>query len=195
MRELKWSLRCMRGFYVLLLGILAVVLFLVNEVTNGKNLLEMFYRMLFVMLQLVMCVLLSERFSVVFRRAQFHRFYRSLPKAWEKERCRFLWIDGFFLVCAAVVFAIGVVFRENLTGGTVPTMLVLLFFAHSVIAKVLAVLPWWLWWIQEIVFFWLFLLLPMESIPIGVGIGAVGVYFIIQFFLYRLLKEYWYTEE
>ena len=195
MRELKWSLKGLRGFCILLVGVFALVLFFVNEVTDGKKLLEVGYRMFFVLLQLMMCLILTERFMVVFRRAQFHRFYRSMPSAWEKECRRFLWIDGFFLVCMAVVFAIGVVFRNALAGGTVPTVLVLLLLGKFIVSKALAVLPWWAWWIQEIIFFWLFLLVPMVHIPLGIGIGAVGVYFIIQYFLYRMLKKYWYTEE
>ncbi len=195
MRELRWSLRGLRGLCILVVGIFALVLVLMDEVTDGKNLLEVGYRMTFVLLQLMMCVLLSERFFVVFRRTQYHRFFRSMTKAWEKECRRFLWIDGFILVCMAVVFAIGVVFRNALAGGSVPTVLVLLLLGNSVVSKVLAVLPWWAWWLQEIVFFWLFLFLPMEHIPLSIGIGAVGVYLIIQYFLYRMLKMYWYIEE
>ncbi len=195
MRELRWSFRGLRVFFVFMVGIFAVVLYFVNEVTNGQKLIETGYRFAFVMLQLVMCVLLSERFSVVFRRAQFHRLYRSMPQAWEKELGRFLWIDGFSLVGAAVLFVVGSVFRNDLTGGRMPTVMVMLFLAHAVIAKALAVLPWWAWWLQEIVFFWLFLFVPMDHIPTGVGIGAVGVYLIVQVFLYRMLKTYWYMEE
>lgn len=195
MRELRWSFRGLRGFFVFLLGLFSVILFLLNEVKEEIDLLETAYRLSFVMLQLMMGVLLSERFFVVLRRTPYHKFYRSMPKAWEKERSRFLWIDGFFLVCAAAMFAIGVVFRKELAGGVAPAVMLLLFLTHAVVAKLLAVLPWWIWWLQEIVFFCLFLFVPVDRIPVGIGIFAVVVYFIIQFFLYGMLKEYWYTEE
>jgi hypothetical protein len=195
MRELRWSLGKMRGISLFVLGLLSIVLILTNTVTDGRNLFGMGYRAVFAILQIVMYVMLWERFSVIFRKSQFHRFYRSMPGAWEKEKNRIVWIDGFFFACSAAVFAVGAVFRDIFAEGTVPTMLVLIFFAHSIMAKVFAILPFWGWWILEIVFFWITLLLPMEYIPVGVGIGAVGVYFIMQSLLNRMLKSYWYTEE
>lgn len=195
MRELRWSFRGLRGFFVFLLGLFAVILFLLNEVKEEIDLLETAYRLSFVMLQLMMGILLSERFFIVLRRTPYHKFYRSMPKAWEKERSRFLWLDGFFLIFAAAMFAIGVVFRNELAGGVAPAVMLLLFLVHAVVAKVLAVLPWWIWWLQEIVFFCLFLFVPADRIPMGIVIFVVAVYFIIQFFLYGMLKEYWYTED
>lgn len=194
MRELKWSLWQLRYFFVLIAGIMAVLLYLVSEEKDGINLLGTAYRTMFVALQMVFGILQTERFSVVLRKAASHKFYRSMSHAWEKEQRRFLWMDGFILGCLAVLFVVGVLFRSELTGGVVPILPVLVFLLYMVFSRSVAAVPY-IGWIIGIVFWWLLLLLPVETVPIGVGIGGVVVFAAVQAALYRMIKSLWHTEE
>ena len=193
MRDLKWSLWPLRYFFVLIAGIMAVLLYLVSEEKDGINLLGTAYRTMFVALQMVFLVLQTERFSVVLRKAASHKFYRSMSHAWEKEQRRFLWMDGFILGCLAVLFVVGVLFRSELTGGVVPILPVLVFLLYMVFSRSVAAVPY-IGWISGIVF-WVLFFLPIENVPIGVGIGGVVVFAAVQAALYRMIKKLWHTEE
>ena len=127
MRELCWSLWKQR--WVFLVFAVTGVLFAgtIYQITGGYGLFELCYRTAFVLLQLIFMLLQRERFHIVLRKERAHRFYRSMPYAWEKEQKRFVRLDVFCIGILAVLLAVGMISRNEFVDVKIPFALVVLF--------------------------------------------------------------------
>ncbi len=197
MRELCWSLWRQR-WAVLFLAVTVVLgagmLYAVIAVGLGFRLFELGYRIAFVLLQTVFMILQRERFLVVLRKEREHRFYRSMPHAWEKEQRRFMRLDVFCAVTLTGLLIVGSLVRNGFADSKVPFALVVFFLVYMVISRIMACVPY-VWWIPEIVFAVVFLLVPALDIsPLLCGGTAVAVGAILGL-LYGFVRKLWETED
>lgn len=197
MREFRWSLWKQRWAF-LAFGVIAVtgawMIYTVIAETDGYGLFEFCYRTAFVVLQLVFLLLQRERFQIVLRKERAHRFYRSMPQAWEKEQKRFVRLDVFCVVMLAVLLAVGILFRNGFVDGLVPFAMVVFFLIYVPASRIVACVPY-VWWMTEIVFAAIFLFVPALDISPVICGGTAVVVGIINVFLYRFVRKLWETED
>lgn len=195
MRELCWRLWKQRGaLFVIAVGVAtcAIMVYQVMEL-YGCGLFELCYRTAFVVLLLVFAVLQREQFSIVLRKERSHRFYRSMPHAWEKEQKRLLWIDVFGAFGVLVLLIVGLRFCGKLSEAGLPYALVVFFLVYMVSSRLLVCVPY-VWWLAEVVFGLMFVIMSgMDVSPLlcaGTAVVAGGV----QGLLCRLVRKLWYME-
>lgn len=152
MRELWWSLR-KQWWSFLAFVVVAVIgvgmVYTVMAETGGYSLFELCYRTMFVLLQLMFVLLQRERFQIVLRKVRAHRFYRSMPYAWEKEQRRFVWLDVFCVAMLAVLLAVGIICRNRFDDTLVPYAMVVYFLIYVPTSRIVACVPY-VWWMTEI---------------------------------------------
>lgn len=193
MKELGWSLWKQRWAFLafgVLVGFCGWAFYLVLQ---GRSVFEMCYRMAFVLLQMVFLILQRERFHIVLRKDGTTRFYRSMPHAWEKEQKRFFWIDMFCLTVLAVLLAVGLIFRSELSETLLPFAMVMLFLIYMPASRIMACVLY-IWWMLEIVFAVVFIFVSdLDVTPLLCG-GTAVVTGVIQGLLYRFVKKLWDSE-
>lgn len=194
MRELCWSLWKQRWAFLIFAITVISGAWMIFQVTDGDSVFEMGYRTTFILLQLMFLILQRERFRIVLRKESAHRFYRSMPHAWEKEQKRFLWIDLFCVVMLGVLLVIGIVFRNEFSDRLLPFALVVFFLIYMPGTRIMACVPY-VWWVLEIVFAAMFLFVPAFDVsPLLCG-GTAVVVGVIQWLLYRFVRKLWDTED
>ncbi len=194
MRELCWSLRRQWWAFLAFAVVAAIGAGMIYQVADGYSLFEMGYRTAFVLLQLIFMLLQRERFQIVLRKESAHRFYRSMPHAWEKEQKRFLWLDVFCVAMLAVLLAAGIIFRNKFGDALIPFAMVVYFLIYMPSSRIIACVPY-VWWMTEILFAAVFLLMPALDISPLLCAGTAIVVGVIQGLLYRFVKKLWYTED
>ena len=197
MRELCWSLWKQRWAFLAFVVIVAAgagMIYTVMAETDRYSPFELCYRTVFVILQLIFMLLQRERFQIVLRKMRAHRFYRSMPQAWEKEQKRFVWLDLFCVTMLVVLLAVGILFRNDLADDVMPFAMVAFFLIYVPASRIIACVPY-VWWMTEIVFAAIFLFVPAFDITpvicggIAVAVGAINV------LLYRFVRKLWETED
>ena len=197
MRELCWSLWKQRWAFLAFVVIVvtgAGMIYTVIAETDGYSLFELCYRTLFVVLQLIFMLLQRERFQIVLRKERAHRFYRSMPRAWEKEQKRFVWLDVFCVTILAVLLAVGILFRNGFADDLTPFAMVVFFLVYVPASRIIACVPY-VWWMTEIVFAAIFLFVPALDISPLLCAGTAVVVGVINVLLYRFVRKLWYTED
>lgn len=194
MRELCWSL-WKRSWELLVFEATAVIcMWMIYRVTDGYSVFEMCYRTAFVLLQILFLIMQRERFRVVLRKEGGHRFYRSMPHAWEKERKRFIRLDLFCLGLLTVLLITGSIFRNEFSDWRMPFALAVMFLIYMPSSRIVACVPY-VWWMLDIVFAPMFLLMPsMDISPLLCG-GTAVVVGVIQVLLYGFVRKLWDTED
>lgn len=194
MRELCWSLWKQR--WVFLVFAVTGVLFAgtIYQITGGYGLFEMCYRTVFVLLQLIFMLLQRERFHIVLRKERAHRFYRSMPYAWEKEQKHFIRLDVFCIGMLAVLLAVGIISRNEFVDVKIPFALVVLFLIYVPASRIVACVPY-VWWLTDVVFAAMFLLMPALDISPVICVGTAVVVGVINVLLYRFVRKLWETED
>ena len=187
MRELCWSLWKQRWAFL----VFAVT---VPAAREGFGLFEMGYRTAYVLLQTVFMIMQRERFLVVLRKERAHRFYRSMPHAWDKEQCRFLWIDALCGAILMVFLTVGIVFRKEFTDVGTPFALVVFFLVYMMVSRIMACVPY-VWWVSEIVFAVVFLLVPAFGITALFCGGTAVIGGVVLVLLYGFIRKLWKMED
>lgn len=194
MKELGWSLWKQR-WAVLIFAVTAVIwIGMIFQVTDGYSVFELCYRFAFVLLQILYLILQRERFRVVLRKEGVHKFYRSMPHAWEKERNRFLRLDLFCFGMLTVLLIPGIMCRNEFVEWQMPFALVVFFLIYMPSSRIIACVPY-VWWLTDLVFAAMFLLMPALDIsPLLCG-GTAVVFGGIQVLLYGFVRKLWDTED
>jgi len=194
MRELCWSLWKQRWVFFAFAVVAAIFAGMIYQVTDGYSLFELCYRTAFVLLQLIFMILQRERFQIVLRKARAHRFYRSMPYAWEKEQKRLVWLDVFCAAMLALLLAVGIIFRNKFGDALVPYAMVVYFLIYVPTSRIVACVPY-IWWMTEIVFAAVFILMPALDISLLLCLGTAVVVGVINVLLYRFVRRLWDTED
>lgn len=194
MRELCWSLWKQRWAFLIFAITVIFGAWMIFQVTDEYSVFEMGYRTAFILLQLMFLILQRERFQIVLRKESANRFYRSMPYAWEKEQKRFIWLDVFCVALLGVLLVIGIIFRNEFSDRLLPFALVVFFLSYMPCSRIVACVPH-VWWMTEIVFAAIFMLMPALDIsPLLCG-GTAIVVGVIQVLLYRFVRKLWDTED
>jgi len=194
MKEFGWSLWRNRIGILMTAVISTILAGFALDVFSEYSTFEMFYRMVFVLLEMVFCFFQRERISIILRKDRAHCFYRSMSHAWEKERKRLVCLDVFGASGAAVLLVVGVLRQGSLSEAELPFGMVVFFLLYMVSSRLLACVPY-VWILAEFVFGVMFIIMSdMDISPVLCG-GTAIVTGVIQVLLYRFLRKMWDTED
>ncbi len=194
MKELGWSLWKQRWAclaFGVLVGFCGWAFYLVLP---ERSVFEMCYRTAFILLQMVFLILQRDRFQIVLRKDGATRFYRSMTHAWEKEQKRFLWLDLFCVAVLGILLAVGLIFQSELSETLLPFAMVVFFLIYMPASRIMACVPY-VWWVLEIVFAAVFLVMPALDVTPLLCTGTAVSAGVIQGLLYRFVKKLWDTED
>ncbi len=194
MKQYFWELR---GYLVssgmTFLGMFGLITFLRN-LQGTVNEYETLYQSLFYALQVFFSLAQSEHMNIKDRKVNWHRFNRSMPKAWEKELGRFLRIDGTCLGIAVVSLVVSIVLHRYHPEYKVAILPVLFFLCYMMIARLLATTVRFAW-VIEIVLLGVIFFVPFTKVEPGIIVCILISFCTVQACVFRLMKKQWYSEK
>ncbi len=93
-----------------------------------------------------------------------------------------------------MLLAVGMISRNEFVDVKIPFALVVLFLIYVPASRIVACVPY-VWWLTDIVFAAMFLLMPALDISPVICVGTAVVVGVINVLLYRFIRKLWETED